>query len=155
MAEYVYPTTTLLSLATHTSSDTGLGTVVSPAQPFRAAIFNLIVTQASTSNATLDVYVQANVTDPSSSGIPYDDFIHFAQVSAAGNSTAQWCRDINPSSSTSLISGLGFHTPAAASLAASTVRHGPIGQNLRVQYVITGSSSMTVFKFGVVTQLWP
>lgn len=148
----VYPTATLLALATYTSSGTGLGSVVTPSFSPRGAAFELIVTAASTSGSagpTLDVYIQSAMTDPSSSGIPYDDFIHFPQVTTIGNTVAVWARDITPSSSNNL------RVPAAGALAVGTVRHGPItGQNMRVQYVVS-STSQGSFRFAVIGQLWP
>ena len=155
MPDYVFQAT-LLPLAAYTSSQAGVGSVVSQSQVCRGSAVQLFVTQASTSgSATLDVYVQAApIVDPTSSGPNYDDFIHFPQVTTTGNLTAQWVREIVPSSSGALIQGLGVHSQLTASLPANTIRQGPVGPNWRVQYVVSGSP-VTPFKFAVVASMQP
>jgi hypothetical protein len=157
MPDYVTTVAQLLPLGTYSSSMTGLGNTYTFTIVPRAAALELVVTQASTSNVTVDVYVQHALTDGSSSGPIWDDFVHFTQVTAAGNQIAQWCRDVQPSSSGStLAQQLGVHTQAAASLTAGTMRQGPTGPNWRAQYVIAGgSSSQQAIKFALVAHLLP
>ena len=157
MPDYVFQST-LLPLAAYTSSGTGVGPTATLSQVVRGANVQLIVTQAASSaGATLDVYVQsAPQVDPSSSGSNWDDFVHFNQVTTtAGTQAAQWVREIQPSSSGGgLIQGLGVHSQITASLAAGSVRQGPIGPLWRTNYVVTGNP-VTPFKFAVVASIQP
>jgi hypothetical protein len=97
-------------------------------------LVQLNVTAASGTTPTLDVYLQTSVD-----GTNWHDVGHFAQVTAAG---IRFLRLV-----------LGGAIPAVveeaqkdASLAAGTVEHGPAGKQLRVKYVIAGTTPSFTFE---------
>lgn len=127
----------LASAARTTSSTAVLGLDFSRV---RAAIFLLDVTvDESTAADKLNVFVQSSIDD----GATYDDFIHFTEH--AGNAGAKkylatWYRDVTPESE--------MRQPADAALAAGVLQ-GPVGDKLRLKWVVTDDSLAASFTFSV------
>ena len=107
----------------------------------RAAAFQLNVTAAATDvGDTLDVYIQHS-TD---GGSTFDDFIHFTQVLGNGGAkriVAHWVGILTPTTA--------LHAAQDAAMAAG-VSQGPIGETLRVKWVVVDAGTANVsFTFGV------
>ncbi len=131
----------LVASAARTANGNSGALYLTHASGMRAAAFLLNVTAAATdAGDTLDVYVQHS----SDGGTTYDDFIHFTQVLGNGGAkkfVAHWVGTIAPTSA--------LHAPADAALAAG-VNQGPIGDTLRVKWVIVDAGTANVsFTFSV------
>lgn len=120
---------TLLASAARTASSNG-GALSLDFSRVRGALFVLTVTAAAADAAdTLDVFVQ-HTWD----GTNFDDFVHFTQVLGNGGAKtylAQWRRDVSPESE--------LRAPADATLAAGVLQGGPVGDDLRLKWLIVDS----------------
>jgi hypothetical protein len=119
---------------------------------YTSAIVVLSVTAQAGTTPTLDVYIQQEIpivasTDlrgdvPTGTSV-WDDVIHFTQVTTA---TGTWVA--------SLVGGSSVAAPIKdGTLAAATVRVGPIGSNWRVKYVTAGTTPQ--YTFAVTAVLIP
>jgi uncharacterized protein YdbL (DUF1318 family) len=131
----------LASAARASSGNSGAITLASRlGRSLKAAAFQLNVTAAATDvGDTLDVYIQHS-TD---GGSTFDDFIHFTQVLGNGGAKrfiAHWVGLLTPTTA--------LHAPNDAALAAG-VSQGPIGDTLRVKWVVVDADADASFTFGV------
>ena len=98
------------------------------------AMLQLDVTAASTLvGDTCNVYIQSSVD----AGTNWDDFISFTQVLGNGGTLRHivaWITGITPAA---------MHLNTDATLAAGTIRLGPVGAHWRVKWVIVGTGSFT------------
>lgn len=129
----------IVASAARTTSD--VSSALTFKSRIRAAVFQLTVSAAAAASGDLlDVYVQSSVDG----GTTYDDFIHFTQVLGNGGAKkfiAKWLRDYTPTTA--------LQAPKDASLSAG-VSQGPIGDTIRVKWVITdGGAHGQSFTFAV------
>ena len=119
---------------------------------YNSAIVILSVTAQAGTTPTLDVYIQQEIpivgaSDtwaqvPSGTSV-WDDVLHFTQVTT---STGTWVA--------SVVGGSGVAAAIKdATLAAGTVRNGPIGSNWRIKYVTAGTTPQ--YTFAVTAVLIP
>lgn len=134
---------TLVASAARTASGNS-GVLAVPPHPevLKGAVFILDLTAAANVAAdTLDVYVQAA---PDASAPWWNDVVHFTQALGNGGAKrfeARWERDIAPTSA------LG--APQDKAIAAG-VQQGPLGQALRVAWVVVdGGGHAQSFTFSV------
>lgn len=131
------------SSARTTSGNSGILQVSLRLDRLSAGAFVLDVSAAAAAAGdTLDVYVQSVINGDQ--GSPWwDDFIHFTQVLGNGGAKrihALWLRDYAPATQ------LGAVQDAAM---AAGVLNGPIGDSIRVKWVIGGATPSFTFSLGV------
>lgn len=131
----------LINESSATASKSGATTEI-VRQP-RSALFELDVTAAAAgATDTLDVYVQHSPDQ----GTTWYDFAHFPQVLGNGGALKRhvtWHRELAPVTASQ---GTAALTPAAETLAANTVLHGPKFETWRVRAVIAGAGASFSFK---------
>lgn len=120
---------TLLASAARTASgDSGILNV--GADQYVGAVILLDVTAQSGTSPTLNVYIQQELPDAT-----FDDLGAFTQTGAATGKKV--IRVVGGSNE--------HHAAADATLAAGTVRNGPIGGKWRVKWVIAGATPSYTF----------
>ena len=127
----------LLASAARTAS--GNGSAITYNRRLGAARFFLDVTAAASAvGDTLDVYIQSSLD-----GVVWDDFVHFTQVLGNGGAkqfVASWIRTLAPTTAQ--------RAPRDATLAAG-VEQGPIGNQMRVKWVIVNGGGSHSFTFSL------
>jgi hypothetical protein len=133
----------LLTSAARTASATGTETNLQNLfQGVRGALFTLNVTAAANLvGDTLDVYIQQKIKDN------WDDLIHFTQVLGNGGAKVE-IASLNFNEDVTA----DFHNPADATMAAATLRKGPITGILRAKYVIAGGAGKS-FTFDIDVEI--
>lgn len=138
-------------LVSTTAAASATGSELNIASPFTSVIFLLNVTAASGTTPTLNVRIQEVLTLPAAGDLVnsrptgtkvYDDFASFTQATGTG----QWRMRVT---------GGGNDAGALAdgTLAAATVKSGPIGCIWRCKYTIGGTNPS--FTFSVTARLIP
>lgn len=97
-----------------------------------ALAFVLDATAHAGTSPTLDVKIQTSVD-----GINWDDIGAFAQLAASDTRRYMYINCM-------VVSASPEHLEADGTLAAATVRQGPVGQMIRAKYVIGGSAGQSV-----------
>lgn len=143
----------LAASATTTSSSTG--PTLNIPTGYRSAIIHLNVSAASGTSPTLNVRIQDVLQPPASTDTilnpptlntstqVFDDFCSFTQATAAGD----WVARINTQGASAAA------VLADGSLAAGSVKVGPMGLFWRVKWTIAGTSPS--FTWSLVAQLIP
>ena len=119
-------------VASAARTDSGSQALVGRFTGLAAAQFLLNVTAAATdATDTLDVYIQSSPD----AGTTWDDFVHFTQVLGNGGAkkfVAYWNALVAPDAE--------LAAPADAAMAAG-VKQGPIGEILRVKWVVVDAAA--------------
>lgn len=132
-------TTLVASAARAVSGNSGaLGASVLPQMPLieRARFVLKVTAAAAAAGDTLDVYVQRTIDG----GTTWDDFVHFTQVLGNGGVKtfiAEWTKEVTPETE--------LRAPADGALAAGVLQGGPFGEDIRVKWVIAGSTPNFTF----------
>jgi hypothetical protein len=122
----------------------GAATTTSGNQEIRGAsrlAVHLKVTAVSGTTPTIDVWLQHSVDG----GVTWDDFAHFAQLTAAGDRIIQHSCDV--------VSGTPEHVAQDAALAAATVRHGPLGALTRAKVTLGGTTPAATVQVKVTASI--
>jgi hypothetical protein len=120
---------TLVASNVITATATGTGTLIG-LDCFSIADLQLLISAASGTSPTLDVYVQKLLPD----GTTYDDLIHFTQATAAASYVA-----------TAVVGNQAVHTAATRSLGAGLVRSSTFGNTWRIDAVVGGTNPSFTF----------
>lgn len=139
-------------LASTTAASSSTGAELNIPSGYRNCQVMLVVTAASGTSPTLNVYVQEVIASAGSTDAllsrpsgtkKYSDVISFTQAAATGT----WVASIGTPG------GNVVGAIKDAALTAGNVANGPIGSNWRVKYVIGGTNPS--FSFHVVAKLIP
>lgn len=127
-------------LASALRNASGVSAVLNYNPKIVASRFLLDVTAAgSAADDTLDVFMQSSMDG----GVSWDDLVHFTQVLGNGGPKqflASWVRTLEPTNP--------LHAPQDAGMSAG-VEQGPIGNLLRVKWVIVAGAGTHAFTFGI------
>lgn len=140
-----YPNRTIVAFPLQTVNSSGspfTSSKIIPVENYTSFIARLSVGTASGTSPTLDVYIQqgmrpAVATDTATqdaqgadANIIWDDYAHFAQVTAS--SQVKWLRAVGGGNVSSVAQD--------GALGAGTVQNGPLGSIWRIKLVVAGTN---------------
>jgi len=154
----------IILLPSTTATSSNVGSVLNIPNGYIGAIIYTVVTAASGTSPTLNVFIQDQlfpaastdaVLDRGTAAVKFDDFYAATQLTSTGTRVCRF-NTTNPAGTANAVSITTCdYAISDAALTAGSIRQGPLGNIWRVKYTIGGTSPS--FTFSVMAKLipWP